>query len=241
MNKMKKILIVEDETDIRELVAFHLEKEGFSALQASTGEAGLSMLWDENIDLVILDLMMPGVNGLEVLKAIRDNKRTMRLPVILLTAKATEVDKIIGFQLGTDDYVCKPFSVKELMVRIKALLRRTGGFTDESGFSVEGFSINFNSHKIFVDGRSVDFSPKEFGLFEYLYRNKNIVVGRGQLLDKVWGMDASVDERVVDVNITRLREKMDRAKKLIKTVKGYGYMFDTSEIDSETVKGGDAQ
>jgi len=231
MTNEPKILVVDDETDILDLVSFHLERAGFSVLKAKDGETALSILWDENIDLLVLDLMLPGVSGLEVLKTLRENKRTESLPVILLTAKTAEVDKIVGFELGTDDYVCKPFSVKELIARVKALLKRTSGFASENAYAAEGFSVNFNSHKIKVDGKSVEFSPKEFAILEYLFRQRNKVISRDQLLNKAWDMDAEVDSRVVDVNITRMREKMGRAKKLIKTVKGYGYMFDTGVYD----------
>ncbi len=233
MTNEPKILVVDDETDILDLVAFHLERAGLTVLKAKDGETALSILWDENVDLLVLDLMLPGVNGLEVLKTLRENKRTENLPVILLTAKTAEVDKIVGFELGTDDYVCKPFSVKELIARVKALLKRTTGFAGENAYAGEGFSVNFNSHRIKVDGKAVEFSPKEFAILEYLFHQRNKVIGRDQLLNKAWGMDSEVDDRVVDVNITRMREKMGRAKKLIKTVKGYGYMFDTSVSDEE--------
>ncbi|OGS34854.1 MAG: hypothetical protein A2293_07005 [Elusimicrobia bacterium RIFOXYB2_FULL_49_7] len=227
------ILVVDDETDILDLVAFHLERAGFSVLKAKDGETALSILWDENVDLAILDLMLPGVSGLEVLKALRENKRTENLPVILLTAKTAEVDKIVGFELGTDDYVSKPFSVKELIARVKALLKRTGGFSGENGYAKLGFSVDFASHRIKSDGKTMEFSPKEFAILEYLFRRKDTVISREQILDKVWGMDAEVDDRVVDVNITRMREKMGQAKKIIRTVKGYGYMFDTTVTEEE--------
>jgi DNA-binding response OmpR family regulator len=227
MGKESVILVVDDEADILDLVAFHLERAGFKVLKAKDGEAALSLLWDENVDLLVLDLMLPGVSGLEVLKTLRENERTKNLPVILLTAKTAEVDKIVGFELGTDDYVCKPFSVKELIARVKALLKRSSSLT--GAFTAEKFSVNFNNHKIMVEGKSVEFSPKEFAILEYLFQRRNTVISRDQILEKVWGMDTEVDGRVVDVNITRMREKMGQAKKLIKTVKGYGYMFDTGE------------
>ena len=144
----------------------------------------------------------------------------------MLTAKTTDVDKIIGFELGTDDYVTKPFSVKELVARVQALLKRTSGFDRAGTFAVKGFQVNFNSHKITADGKSIEFSPREFAILELLHRNLGNVLGRGQILEKVWGMDADVDERVVDVNITRMREKMGSAKDALKTVKGYGYRLD---------------
>ncbi|OGJ85741.1 MAG: hypothetical protein A2268_09060 [Candidatus Raymondbacteria bacterium RifOxyA12_full_50_37] len=228
MSQVPCILVVDDEADIRDLICFHVEKDGLKALTAGNGEAALSIIWDERIDLVILDLMMPGMNGLEVLQSVRENKRTAKLPVILLTAKATEVDKIIGFNLGADDYVTKPFSVKELIARVHSLLKRSMGFTREAVFSAHGLTVNFNSHKITVEEKPVEFSPKEFAIFECLYSSRNSVVDRIQILEKIWGMDTIVDERVVDVNITRMREKMGRAKSILKTVKGYGYMLDTS-------------
>jgi len=226
MQKEPVVLVVDDEPDIRDLVAFHLERAGYTVLRASDGEQALGLLWDEEIDLLVLDLMMPGIGGLEVLKSVRENKRTEHLPVVLLTAKVTETDRIVGFELGTDDYVSKPFSVKELIARIKALLRRTHGINNDNTFEIPGFRVSFASHKMVVDGKTVEFSPKEFALLEYLFRRKNTVVSRDQILEKVWGMDSSVDDRVVDVNITRMREKMGNAKRLLKTVKGFGYMFD---------------
>lgn len=228
MNQVPVILVVDDEADILDLVAFHLEQADYRVLKARDGETALSLLWDETVDLLVLDLMLPGLSGLEVLKTLRENSRTKKLPVILLTAKTAEVDKIIGFELGTDDYVCKPFSVKELMARIKALLKRASGRDGENAFSAQGFSINFSSHKCSFNGDAIELSPKEFGILEFLFRRRNQVVERELLLEKVWGQDAEMDLRVVDVNITRLREKMNTAKTLIKTVKGYGYMFDTS-------------
>lgn len=220
-----RILVVDDEADIRELVVFHLERAGFTVLQAGDGEKALSLLWDDPADLVVLDVMMPGLSGLEVLKTLREDKRTRALPVILLTAKTAEVDRIVGFEMGTDDYVCKPFSVKELVARVKALLKRSAG---DDAFSAMGLTVDFLSHRITVNGKPVEFSPREFGILEYLFRRKNKVAGRELILEKVWGLDAEVDARVVDVNVTRMREKMGGAKRLIKTVKGYGYMFDTS-------------
>lgn len=231
MIKEPVILVVDDETDILDLVSFHLERAGMRVLKAGNGEQALSTLWDEKVDLVVLDLMLPGVSGLEVLKSLRENKSTQRLPVILLTAKTAEVDKIVGFELGTDDYVCKPFSVKELVARVKALLKRATGVTGAALFACEGFSVNFSSHKIKVEGQDVEFSPREFAILEYLFLNKNTVVERDRLLEKIWGLDTRVEDRVVDVNITRMREKMGRAKGLLKTVKGYGYMFDTSAME----------
>jgi len=233
MKTEPNILVVDDEVDILELVSFHLERAGFNVLKAKDGETALSIVWDENVDLIVLDLMLPGMNGLEVLKSVKENKRTESIPIILLTAKTTEVDRIVGFELGTDDYVCKPFSVRELIARVKALLRRSSDYGGENSFHAEGFSVNFTNHKIVVDQKMVEFSPKEFALLELLYRSRNAVVSREQILDKVWGMDASVDDRVVDVNITRIREKMGNAKKIIRTVKGYGYIFEPDALDKE--------
>jgi DNA-binding response OmpR family regulator len=227
MENYPNILIVDDEEDILDLIAYHLEKEEMRILKAKDGEHALNILWDEQVDLVILDLMLPGINGLEVLKTLRSDARTENLPVILLTAKTTEIDRIVGFELGTDDYICKPFSIKELVARVKALLKRAAGFLKDNVFSGHDIVINFQSHKITAAGKPVELTPREFAILAYLYRRRETVISRAQLLDKIWGMDSSVDDRAVDVNITRLREKLGRAKRLIKTVKGYGYMFDT--------------
>lgn len=227
MENYPNILIVDDEEDILDLIAYHLEKEDMRVLKAGDGEHALNLLWDEHVDLLILDLMLPGINGLEVLKTLRADTRTENLPVILLTAKTTEIDRIVGFELGTDDYICKPFSVKELMARVKALLKRAAGFSKDNVFRNEDIVINFQSHKITAGGKPVELTPREFAILAYLHKRRETVISRAQLLDKIWGMDSEVDDRAVDVNITRLRDKLGGAKKLIKTVKGYGYMFDT--------------
>lgn len=231
MNQNPNILVVDDEEDILELVKYNLEKADYGVITASDGETALDLLWDENIDLVILDLMLPGINGLDVLKTLRNDKRTESIPVILLTAKTTEIDRIVGFELGTDDYVCKPFSVKELVVRTKALLKRSGWQDQDTVLEKGALYINFNKHKVTVEKHALDLSPKEFAILDYLFRKKDKVISREQLLEKIWGLDSTVDVRAVDVNIARLRDKLGKAKKVIKTVKGYGYMLDLEEIE----------
>ena len=221
-----RILVVDDEKDIVELVTFHLEQKGFSVLKAGDGETALSILFDENVDLLILDLMLPGMNGLEVLKSLREHPRIAGLPVILLTAKAAEVDKIVGFEMGTDDYLTKPFSVKELVARVEALLRRAGGFNREGAFSAMGFAVDFRSHKASVNGAPVELSPREFAILEFLHSHRGRVMSRRQILEKAFGMDAAAEERAVDVNLARLRDKMGPAKAALRTVKGYGYCLD---------------
>ncbi|MFP4520665.1 MAG: response regulator [Fibrobacterota bacterium] len=226
MNKDPSILVVDDEEDILELVAYNLERSENKVFKAKDGESALDTLWDENIDLVILDVMLPGMNGLDVLRTMRDDPRTESIPVILLTAKSTEIDKIVAFELGTDDYICKPFSVKELVVRSRAILKRVHGYDKNVIFTKGDLQVNFNKHKIMVKDQVLNLSPKEFAILEYLYKKRDKVMSRDDILEKIWGMDSTVDIRTVDVNITRLRDKLGPVKKILKTVKGYGYILD---------------
>ena len=172
------ILVVDDEEDIVDIVSFNLEKEGFRTITANDGEKALEICWDEDIDLVVLDIMLPGINGLDVLKTLRDDTRTEATPVILLTAKTTEIDKIVGFQLGTDDYVCKPFSVKELVVRTKAILKRSHGYDKEKRIATENLFVDFNKHKFRVNNTKKELSPKEFAILYYLHKNRHIYLSK---------------------------------------------------------------
>ncbi|MFH1761736.1 MAG: response regulator transcription factor [bacterium] len=229
MNQEPKILVVDDEEDILDLIRFHFEKADFKVISATNGESALDILWDEDIDLVVLDLMLPGINGLDVLKTLRNDDRTQNIPVILLTAKSTEIDRIVGFELGTDDYVCKPFSVKEVVARTRALLKRAGWQDRDSILQTGELYINFNKHKVKVDDKQLELSPKEFAILDYLYRKRDKVISREHLLERIWGFDSTAGTRAVDVNIARLRDKLGSAKHFIKTVKGYGYMMDLDD------------
>ncbi len=220
----RKILLVEDDRDIVNLVKHYLEKEGFRVFDASDGAKGLEKLQQEKIDLAILDVMLPGLDGIDVLKRIKGNVKTSGLPVIMLTAKGEETDKIVGLELGADDYITKPFSPKELVARIKALLRRTERPAEKAEvIKYEGLTLDFSRHEVKVKDKEVELTAKEFGLLEELLRNKGRVLTRDTLLNNIWGYDYFGTTRTVDVHIRRLREKIPLLEKAIVTVKQLGY------------------
>ena len=226
-----KILIVDDETDIVDLVAYNLEKEGYETLKALDGEKALQLIRTKNPDLVILDLMLPGIQGLEVCKRIRKVPETAAIPIIMLTAKGEEIDKVLGLEVGADDYITKPFSVKELMARVKALLRRADvrkAPDKADAFEFKGLRIDLKSYEVTVNGRNVNLSPKEFRLLRFLFQNPGRVYSREQILDRVWGDDAFVEPRTVDVHVRRLRAQIEKdlnSPNYIVTVRGAGYKF----------------
>ncbi len=228
---MSKILIVDDEQDIVELLSYNLEKEGFSTAKAYDGEAALGLVHSEKPDLVILDLMLPKMNGLDVCKAIRRNPETANLPIIMLTAKGDEVDKIIGLEIGADDYVTKPFSVKELIARVRTILRRIqegGKKPAMEKFQYDGLEINYTSCLVRINGKAVTLSPTELKLLFFLSRNPGRVYSRNQILDQVWGDDTFITDRAVDVHIRRLRSQIEKDlenPRYILTVRGFGYKF----------------
>ena len=225
----KSVLIVDDEKDIVDLVAYNLAKEGFKALKAYNGEQALELARTGKPHLILLDLMLPGIQGLEVCKILRSKPETTSVPIIMLTAKGDEVDKILGLEIGADDYVTKPFSIKELMARIRALLRRLEPARKKAEvFEYRGLRIDFESHEVAVDGKSVNLSPTEFRLLKFLSQNPGRVYSREHLLDHVWGDEAFVEPRTVDVHIRRLRaqiEKNPEKPRYISTVRGAGYKF----------------
>jgi len=225
----KKVLIVDDEKDIVDLIAFNLDKEGYAVLKAYDGEKALELARTRKPHLVLLDLMLPGIQGLEVCKILRSKAETASLPIIMLTAKGDEVDKVLGLEIGADDYVTKPFSVKELLARIRALLRRSEPIRGKvEVFECGGLRIDFESHEVAVDGKNVNLSPTEFRLLKFLSQNPGRVYSREQLLDHVWGDEAFVEPRTVDVHIRRLRaqiEKNPEKPRYISTVRGAGYKF----------------
>lgn len=226
-----RILMVDDEKDIVDLVAYNLEKEGYETLKALDGEKALQLVRTKTPDLVVLDLMLPGIQGLEVCKRIRKDPETASIPIIMLTAKGAEIDKIVGLELGADDYITKPFSVKELLARIKAVLRRSEARRaagQAEVFEFKGLHINFKSYEVTVDGKRVDLSPTEFRLLKFLSRNPGRVYSREQILDRVWGDEAFVEPRTVDVHIRRLRSRIEHDESspdYIVTVRGAGYKF----------------
>ena len=228
---MSKILIVDDEQDIVELVSYNLEKEGFKTVKAFDGEAALKMVKLQKPDLIILDLMLPKMNGLDVCRAIRRNPETLSLPIIMLTAKTDEVDKIIGLENGADDYITKPFSIKELIARVRSILRRLHDGEKKTGqeeFQYEGLTINYTSCLVKVSGKQVTLSPTELKLLFFFSRNPGRVYSRSQILDHVWGDDTFITDRAIDVHIGRLRSQIEKDlenPRYILTVRGFGYKF----------------
>lgn len=230
----EKILIVDDDRNICELLRLYLEKEGYETHLAHDGETAVNMHNEMNIDLVLLDVMMPHVDGWEACRRIRAKKNT---PIIMLTAKGETFDKVLGLELGADDYIVKPFDTKEVVARIKAVLRRTGREIPKKEESSEGelvfdnLVVNITKYELKVNGEVVDAPPKEMELLYYLAKNSNKVFTRDALLDEVWGFEYYGDSRTIDVHIKRLREKLEgvSTKWSLKTVWGVGYKFEVKE------------
>ncbi len=220
----KKIVIIEDEPDIIGLVTHYLEKEGYRITAVRDGVKGFQQLKTELPDLLILDVMLPEMDGLEICRRVRADSKTAALPIIMLTAKGEESDKIVGLELGADDYLVKPFSPKELVARVKALLRRAERREAAPDRYVYGdLVLDPARHEVRLKGREIVLTAKEFGLLERLLKERGRVLTRDALLDKVWGYDADVISRTVDVHIRRLREKIPLLKDRIQTVKPFGY------------------
>jgi two-component system alkaline phosphatase synthesis response regulator PhoP len=225
-----KILVVDDEKDLVDLISYNLEKDGFEVFKAFNGEKALELVKSGSPDLVILDLMLPGIQGMEVCKFIRNNPATASLPIIMVTAKGEEVDRVLGLEIGADDYITKPFSVRELLARVRAVLRRfavSSEIEQSEIFDFKGLHIDFGSHLVTVDGREVELTPTEFKILTFLSRRPGRVYTRDQILDHVWG-DAFVEPRTVDVHIKRLRAHIEEnigEPQYILTVRGVGYKF----------------
>jgi DNA-binding response OmpR family regulator len=222
----KNILLIEDETRIRFLLRDYFLKEGFNIIEAADGDEGLNFFISNKIDLVILDIMMPKVDGITVLEMIR---KVSTVPVILLTAKGQEEDKLFGYEMGADDYITKPFSPKILIAKVKALLKRTSEDTFSGLNEYDGLTINKLSHEVKVNNEIINLSPKEFELLSYLSDNEGIALSRDTILDNVWGLDYYGDLRTVDTNIKRLREKLGNKASYIVTVRGSGYRFEAQK------------
>ncbi|MFQ5442116.1 MAG: response regulator [Thermodesulfobacteriota bacterium] len=227
--KNKKILIVDDEADILNLLEYNLKKAGFGVISAKDGPEAIEAARHEKPALVLLDIMLPAMDGTEVLKRLKADERTGNIPVMMLTAKGEEVDRIVGFELGAEDYITKPFSPRELLLRVKAVLKRSGSHLwaggGEKTFSCEGLMVDFSSHRVTVGAVAVSLSPKEFRLLTELINSRGRVLSRDFLLDRVWGIDCFVIPRAVDTHIRRLRKKLKSAGGYIETVRGAGYMF----------------
>ncbi|MEI6108594.1 MAG: response regulator transcription factor [Actinomycetes bacterium] len=225
---MTRVLVIEDEESFRDALHFMLSREGFDVILAPDGAEGIKQFDSKHPDLVLLDLMLPEVSGTEVCKYIRGKSST---PVIMLTAKDTEIDKVVGLELGADDYVTKPFSTRELLARIKAVLRRGGEFEVDSVGAVEGGPIRMDveRHAVTVNKEAISMPLKEFELLEFLMRNSGRVLTRGQLMDRVWGSDYVGDGKTLDVHVKRIRSKIepDPANPVyLTTVRGLGYRFE---------------
>ena len=228
------ILIVEDETDIADLVRYHLEREGLAARTVSDGKHALELIVRDHPDLIILDLMLPGMDGLDLCRRLRAQAATQAIPIIMLTARAEEVDRIVGLEVGADDYVPKPFSPRELVARVKAVLRRAAPPVgpSEAPVSVGGLRLDPGRHEVTKANQPIELSAMEFRLLEFFLRHRGRVFTRTQLLDQVWGQDRFVEPRTVDVHIRRLREKVEdtpRQPTLILTVRGMGYKCQDDE------------
>lgn len=223
----KKILIVDDDKNICELLRLYIEKEGFDTSIAYDGKTALDIFSQEQISLVLLDIMLPEIDGWQVCRMIREKSKC---PIIMLTAKGEVFDKVLGLELGADDYVVKPFESKEVIARIKAILRRTETEQKESNIlTYDNLTINTEKYELQLDGKKIDLSPKEMDLITFLASNPNKVFTRDQLLDKIWGFDYFGDTRTVDVHVKRLRAKLNSTstKWSLKTVWGVGYEFET--------------
>ena len=218
------IFVVEDDPNIRELVTYTLQSTGFDACGFENGSEFLKALSDgEKPELVLLDIMLPGEDGLEILKKLKNSSKTKDIPVIMVTAKGSEYDKVVGLDSGADDYVTKPFGMMELISRIKAVLRRSGKQQDKTKLTVGEISLDTKKHEVKVDGENVVLTLKEFELLEKLMRNQGIVLTRDQLLTEIWGYDFDGETRTVDVHIRTLRQKLGEQGSLVKTVRGVGY------------------
>jgi len=228
------ILIIEDDPDIRELIGYNLGKDGYTVIQAATGEEGLKLAGQSNPDVIVLDVMLPGMDGLDVLRRLKNDSALYRIPVILSTAKGEDTDVVAGLELGADDYVTKPFSPKVLIARIRAALRRTVDLTThpfgkETLVSLHDIILDSARHAVTCGGKPIDLSATEFALLEFFLRNPGWVFSRSQILDAVKGRDYPVTDRAVDVQILSLRKKLEDFGEYIETVRGVGYrMKDTS-------------
>lgn len=225
-----KILVVEDESSQLELLAYNLGVEGYEVFRAETGEEGLLVLEEQTVDLILLDWMLPQTSGLEVCRQVKRNKNTKHIPVIMLTARGEEDDKIRGLDIGADDYVVKPYSIKELMARVRVGLRHTAGQIGEDLLVYQGLSMDLVRHKVTLVDEAINLGPLEFKLLRVFMEAPGRVLSRDQLLDRVWGDNLNVDTRTVDVHVGRLRKALSKVSEVdfVRTVRGFGYSLDIS-------------
>lgn len=223
---MQRILVVDDEKMIRNVIKEYAEFDGFEVTEAEDGMEAVEICRREDFDLIVMDIMMPKLDGYSAIKEIR---KTKQIPVIMLSARGEEYDKLFGFEIGIDDYVVKPFSPKELLARIKAVLKRAAAKEQPMDIiRYEGLEINVTGREVSVDGKPVSLTPKEYDLLFYLVRNKGIALSREKLLEEVWGYDFFGDDRTVDTHIKMLRNSLGEYRKFIKTLRGMGYKFETT-------------
>lgn len=230
----EKILIVDDEEHIIELLKFNLLNAGYEVLTANDGIDAVKIAKAEKPNLLLLDLMLPGIDGFDVCKEIKRNNEMKNTSIVMLTAKGEELDKILGLELGADDYITKPFSVRELLARVKAVLRRTNSFNDPEDeiYNSQNLKVDFERHEVSVNGEKVDLTLKEFELLQILIKNKGKILKRETLLDKIWGYEYIGETRTVDVHIRYLRKKIeedDKNPRFIETIRGVGYRFNPAE------------
>ncbi len=231
-----RVLVVEDDADIRELIRYNLAEEGFTVDEAGDGPQALDRIQRRMPDLVVLDLMLPGMPGLDICRRIRSAPATAQLPILIVTAKGTEVDRVLGLEMGADDYVVKPFSPRELVARVKALLRRAHALSEPAPagvFEKGRLKIDFGTFEVFVDGERKELALREFELLKFLVQHPMRVYTREQLLDMVWGRDTFVEPRTVDVHVRRLRQRIERDDanpELILTVRSVGYRFNPDAL-----------
>lgn len=226
---MARILVIEDEPDIQQILDYNLREKGHKVYIAGTGEEGLKLAREKRPDLVLLDLMLPGMPGNEVCKTLKADPGTKGTQVVMLTAKGEEIDRVVGFELGADDYVVKPFSVRELLLRVQAILRRSqGDHETAAGFQFGKLRVDREAHRVWADDHELELTALEFKLLVTLYDRRNRVQSRSALLSDVWGIDADITTRTVDTHVKRLREKLGAAGDYIETVRGVGYRFTDS-------------
>ena len=228
MEPKQRILVVDDEHDILQLITYNLKKEGYLVEVAHTGDAALRMVRERPYQLILLDLMLPGLSGMELCRIFKNDPGTAHIPIIMLTARSEEMDKVMGLETGADDYITKPFSVRELMARVKSVLRRVeGSMTGKKALRAAGIEVDLERHRVKAGEQVVDLSPTEFRLLRFLMERKGKVFSRDQILDAVWKGESFVESRTVDVHIRRLRAELEKAGagSAVETVRGVGYRF----------------
>lgn len=229
MSAIKQVLVVDDEAPIREMISVALEMAGYECIGAESGQDALSIITDQKPDMILLDWMMPNMSGVELARRLRKDEVTSDIPIIMLTAKGEEENKVMGLEAGVDDYITKPFSPRELVARLKAVLRRSTPKGIEEPVSVEGLTLDPISHRVTAYDKPIELGPTEFRLLQFFMTHQDRAYSRGQLLDMVWGGNVYVEERTVDVHIRRLRKALgNQHDHLVQTVRGTGYRFSTT-------------